>query len=318
VSGILGFLFSFVPSPVAEMLIVPAIAAVLFCLVRAALRSVRERTAWPLLLWVSGAAAYTAGIIFGFILLWGGNYFAPELETRLGIGTVQVSEELLYKTAERHLEDALRYSALLTRDESGTAYGGGFDAMASGAVRAMTALGESYPDLLGMEFAYMRTSPRQARMYSTLGKLGIAGIYIPFTGEAVVNPISTDPFLPAVMAHEMAHRLGFAPEEDANMIAYLACMASDEPIFRYSGSIMAFNYCYNALTSREYRIGLRERMGAVAADFRQNHEAWAGYSGPLWERAEGINNAYLQAMGQPEGVLSYGRVADMLIALNNQ
>jgi hypothetical protein len=150
--------------------------------------------------------------------------------------------------------------------------------------------------------------------------LGIAGVYIPFTGEAIVSTINTDPFLPSVMTHELAHRLGFAPEDDANFIAYLACMESEEPILRYSGSLMAFNYCFNALTNQEYRRAVWNRLGEedaeVLRDFERNREAWRRYERPvLREAAAAVNNTYLQTMGQEEGVKSYGRVTDLLIAL---
>jgi hypothetical protein len=316
VSGALGFLFSFTSYSVAEVLALPAAALILFCLIRSIVRAVRERAIWPLLRWFSGMAAYSAGVIFLFTLLWGGAYHAPKLEARLGLVTGPAEEEILFLTAERHLEDVLRYAAMVPRNRHGAADAGDFNALTPYAVRAVKSLMESNPAFFGNAPV---APPKRALSYPILGMLGISGIYVPFTGEAVVNPISTDAFIPAVMTHELAHRLGFAPEEDANLIAYLACMASDRSIFRYSGSLLAYTYCYNALTNPLYRQALWERLSregeAVIEDYRHNREAWAKYDGPLRERAESVNNAYLQAMGQPEGVRSYGRVVDLLIAL---
>jgi hypothetical protein len=313
VSGFLGVVFSFTRSAVAEILLVLAAAGVLFCFIRMAARSVRERVLWRLWLWFARALAYAMGAVFLFNLLWGGNYYAPKLESRMGIQTVPADEELLYLTAKRHLDDVVRYAAVVPRNADGAVDAGGFDVLAAEAVSAVEALMGREPELFGRA---MLTKPKRAMAYPVLGALGISGIYVPFTGEAVVNPISTEPFLPAVMAHELAHRLGFAAEYDANLIAYLACFSSELPIFRYSGALMAFNYCYNALTGHDYRTGLYEALPReTLEDYRRNREAWERYDSPLRRRAEEVNDAYLQMMGQEEGVQSYGRVVDMFIAL---
>jgi hypothetical protein len=316
VSGLLGALFSFSSYAVAETLIVMAVAAVILCLGRSVVRSVRERSGWPLLLWLSGAILYTVGSVFLFMLLWGGNYYAPKLEVRFGLSTEAQYEEVLYRTAMRHLDDVIHYAVLIPRNEDGTVNAGGFEALAPDAAQAMRTLAERHPELFGRAVI---SPPKRAVSYPLLGKLGISGIYSPFTGEAIVNPISTDPFLPSVMTHELAHRLGFAPEEDANFIAYLACMESTEPIFRYSGSLMAYSYCYNALSNQEYKGELRNRLyeeaGEVFGDFGRNREMWDRYRSPLRNVGEAVNNAYLQTMGQQEGIRSYGRVVDLLIAL---
>ncbi|MDR0325242.1 MAG: DUF3810 domain-containing protein [Oscillospiraceae bacterium] len=316
VSGLLGTLFSFSSYTVAEALLVTAAAALAGCLIRSVVHTVRERSAMPLLLWLSGVVLSASGIYFLFILLWGGTYHAPKLESRLGLRTGPQEEEMLFQTASRHLEDVLLYAELVPRNADGEAGAGGFSALAPESARAMKSLMARYPELFGKAAV---SPPKRAFSYPVLGMLGISGIYVPFTGEAVVNTISTDPFLPSVMCHELAHRLGFAPEEDANLVAYLACMESNEPIFRYSGALMAFTYCYNALSSQQYRSLLWSRLAEESEetvdDYRRNREEWVKYESPLRQAAEAVNNAYLQSMGQADGVRSYGRVVDMLIAL---
>jgi hypothetical protein len=316
VSGWLGALFSFSPYAAAEPFAVLAVACALFCAVRGVVRSVRERTGWPLLILLFRAAAFSAGAVFLFVLLWGGSYHAPKLEVRLGLHTGPADEEILYLTAARHLQDVARYAAIIPRNENGEADAGGFDALAPEAVRAVKLLMERDPELFGSAAV---TKPKRVLSYTVLSMLGISGIYFPFTGEAIVNSISTDPFLPSVMAHEMAHRLGFAAEDEANFIAYLACMASDQPIFRYSGALMAYTYCYNAITDPVYKHSLWTQHFVESEvsmeDVRANREVWARHDGFLRGVSESVNDAYLQSMGQEDGVRSYGRVVDLLIAL---
>jgi hypothetical protein len=308
VSSGLALLFSFTSYAVAESLLVLAIAAGLFTLSRSIVRSLREKTAWPFAIWSSGVIASAAGIAFLFTLIWGGTYHAEKLETRLGLRREPQTEAILYKTAVKHLEDIIMYSEIVSADADG------FEALAPEAARTVRSLMKADPEIFGNVPV---ARPKRAVSYPILTMLGISGIYSPFTGEAIVNTINTEPFLPSVMTHELAHRLGFAPEDDANFIAYLACMASDEPIFRYSGALMAFMYCYNALRSQDLRHELWSKLPQrTIRDFALNREAWQKYERPvLREIAANVNDAYLQTMGQEEGVKSYGLVTDLLIAL---
>jgi hypothetical protein len=317
VSSGLGVLFSFTSYAVAEALLIMAVAGGVVCLVRTAVRMARERTAWPLALWASKAVLYATGVAFLFIFLWGGAYYAAKLEARLDLPAPRQDDAILFQTAKRHLEDVIHYAKMVPRDANGEVNAGGFSALAPEAARAMRSLMEKNPGLFGNVPV---APPKRAAFYPVLGMLGISGIYSPFTGEAIVNTINTDPFLPSVMTHELAHRLGVAPEDDANFIAYLACMESDQPIFRYSGSLMAFNYCYGAITDLGDMVKLYSMLYEEAPDtledYDRNREEWDEYDGPLRETAEAVNDAYLQTMGQEEGVRSYGRVVDLLIALH--
>jgi hypothetical protein len=316
VSGWLGVLFSFSSYAAAEALCVIAVIAFTALLVRSVIRSAREKTAWPAVIWVSGVILFISLIFFLFALLWGGTYYKERLEVKLGLQIEQVDEEILYRTALMHLGDVIRYAALVPRGAEGEADAGGFEALAPEAARALKSLMLENPDVFGKAPV---TPPKRSAFYPVMSMFGVAGIYSPFTGEAIVNTVGTDPFMPSVMAHELAHRLGFAAEDEANFIAYLVCMASDRPIFRYSGALLAYSYCYNALTNRQYRSALwsvlTEEAPEVIEDLRRDREKWDEYESPLREVGSAVNNAYLQSMGQEDGIRSYGRVADILIAL---
>ncbi|MFQ8979614.1 MAG: DUF3810 family protein [Waltera sp.] len=40
---------------------------------------------------------------------------------------------------------------------------------------------------------------------------------------------------PATMCHELAHIRGYIYEDEANFIAFLACVESDDSTFQYAG-----------------------------------------------------------------------------------
>lgn len=64
--------------------------------------------------------------------------------------------------------------------------------------------------------------------------LGISGYFNPFSGEAQIDPSTPDFMMPFVVAHEIAHQMGIAAENDANLMAYIQCVASNELSFQYA------------------------------------------------------------------------------------
>lgn len=57
-----------------------------------------------------------------------------------------------------------------------------------------------------------------------LSALNLAGIYIPWTAEALVNPSVNAAALPFTAVHELMHRLGIANETEANRAAWQICI----------------------------------------------------------------------------------------------
>ena len=85
-----------------------------------------------------------------------------------------------------------------------------------------------------------------APIYTAQGKTGVT---VALTGESAVNPDIPGYALPFAMAHEMAHRLCIAREDDADFSAFLACTENENLEYQYSGYFMAFQICRSALLS---------------------------------------------------------------------
>ena len=157
-----------------------------------------------------------------------------------------------------------------------------------------------------------------ADMYTSMG---ISGVTMPLTGEAAVNPQTPAIALPFTICHEMSHRMGIAPERDANLGAFLACTANSDPLYQYSGYFMAFRYCYASLTkiSTTTAINAAEKIYAgVNQKFKQDLKAYSAYYAEATDDgasqfADTINNAYIQASGDESGTKSYGEVTDLLL-----
>jgi hypothetical protein len=147
--------------------------------------------------------------------------------------------------------------------------------------------------------------------------LGIGGIFIPFTCEANVNATLPDWEILFTSAHELAHQRGFAREEEANYVGYLACRAHPDRDFQYSGTFRAALYSLSALAQVD-RPSYGRLRGRVTAPLSRDLAALAAwhrrYESRLGEVQERVNDAYLKTQGQADGVRSYGRMVDLLLA----
>jgi hypothetical protein len=240
---------------------------------------------------------------------------APPLSDTLGLDASPRARQDLFDTAEALLDKVNEYARLVGRGTDQVSDFGDFSLLAEKA-------GDGYTDLAGIYPFYesgsgLLSAPKAVTDWPLMSYAGISGIYIPFTGEANVNPSTPQACLPFTLAHEVAHRLGVAPEDEANFSAFLSCISNPDKAYVYSGYYEGFLYCYNAvaLVDREEQAKLWNGLSEYAmADIFDMIEYNRTYEGPIEEAGTRINDAYLKTMMQEEGVQSYGKVTDLIIA----
>ena len=145
----------------------------------------------------------------------------------------------------------------------------------------------------------------------------ITGVYSFFTGEANINVDFPDYTIPYTAAHELAHQRGIAREDEANFIAFLVCISSDDAYIRYSGYLNLYEYVANALAGADKTLYQKARasleplvkkeMQAYAVFFKKYQHS------KVSEVSEKVNNSYLQVQGTV-GTKSYGMVVDLTVA----
>lgn len=147
-------------------------------------------------------------------------------------------------------------------------------------------------------------------LFSTvMSDAGITGIYSFFTGEANVNVEYPHYTLPFTAAHEMAHQRGVARENEANFVAFLVCINSDDAYIKYSGYLGMLEYFLSAAyaTDREAYPSLFEKISPVAvSDIRAASAVTQAHKDSLLGKInDRLNDNYLKFNGT-EGVVSYG------------
>lgn len=237
------------------------------------------------------------------------NYYKTSFTETYGICQKVYTTEELYRTCEILAERINELHDDVQRNEAGEMIVSDDARMKAASV--MQDLGNTYEKLSGFY-----PLPKGLTGSWILSVQGLTGVYSPFTVEANYNKDMTGYNQPFTMCHELAHLKGFMQEEEANMIGFLACEQSDDPAFGYSSAMMGWIYCGNELydRDRESYQRLSEQLPKEAQkDLEANSIFWDRHEGVISEASEKVNDVYLKANRQEDGVESYDRVADLIV-----
>lgn len=307
---------SYVPFIAAEMLLYLLIGLTALYILVMIYKMIRHGHVWARLARIaSNALALASILLLLFYGLYGPAYTAQPLAERLGIETESVNTEDVHKlrTLTVYMRNqANDYANLVQRDFVDDCTFGSFETMNDMVINAFESAEIGYSVLSG-PYAPVKI-PYSRRLMNTLG---LMGIFVPYTGEAVVNAAAPDQSIPFTMAHEMCHRLAIAREGEANFMAFIVCSESADRRANYSGYFMAYRYCISALSAvdptaaGEVNAGVNDRLShdlAQYKDFALSCDNW------LSDLGVRVNDFYLKSQGQTEGMDSYGEMVDLLLA----
>ena len=302
-------LFSFSRAPIAEwaLLLLPAAVGLM-----AVVPWITDGKA-GLLRGLSRLLVLCSVLVFLFTVNLGVRYKAPSLSEQLGLQVGQYTPAQLARVTGLLLTEVNRLAPQPARDEHGVLMNADFDKQAQQILTAYDSLSKQLPF-----FCQTIQAPKHTRV---IGKImsyfGIAGIYVPFTAEAVVSSDSVASHIPFHTAHEAAHAMGVALEDEANFAAALCCFSSNNTLICYSGYLNAYIYCSNALCRvdlDEATLLSNQLCPEAVTDIRTLNAHLAKYETPVKQVGDAVNDAYIKATGVPDGVQSYGRMVDLLIA----
>lgn len=252
-------------------------------------------------------------IYFSFILLWGLNYHRLPFSRIAGLDIKPASVHELAEVCESIIDRANELRSKVGEDADGVMQlPDGKPDVFNRAYKGYDNAAEVYPKLGGK---YGR--PKGVMLSHLMSYTGISGVYFPFTTEANVNIAIPDSMLPSTTCHEMAHQRGFAREDEANYIAYLTSSLHPDADFQYSGTLLALIHSMNALYNHDqekFKELYKKYSMGVMRDLADINDFWERYEGPVEEFSSDINDAYLKANRQQDGIQSYGRMVDLLIA----
>lgn len=311
---IVGSAFGILPFSAGELIVYAIAITVVVFLIKLILcsrkRSRRRqllRRAAMTLLWMLSI------ILFLFTIHCGINYHRVPFSEHMTLEVRPSSiEELAALEMELIEETNLLAEKVPVADDGTTRLSYSPKELSQRAATVMYSVGKMYPKLDGY---YPQTKP--VFFSKGMSLLDITGVYFPLTIEANINVDVPDYTVLATACHELSHLRGFMREDEANFIAYLACRESGDDEFHYSGNMLALIYVRNALYSVDQQMAsdLYVLMSdRVKMDFRANSDYWKAFKGPVATVSQAVNNSYLKINSQSDGVKSYGRVVDLLLA----
>ncbi len=165
-------------------------------------------------------------------------------------------------------------------------------------------------------------NPKAVGMSSLMKFFALRGIFTPFTGEPNVSLDLPPAAIPFVTAHEIAHQMGIARENEADYIAYLSCRAHPDIDYQYSGAIEMLKDLLPYMDG----ISLKELAPSLAPGIKRdlafNSSFWREKTTSTKQKVRvkilrahlKVHDTMLKLHGEPAGLKSYGMVVDLLIA----
>ncbi len=309
--NVVGRFFGIFPFSVSEIGLYFLILGFFFLFFRLTLRSFSKNAGRKD--WISfGANCLLAAsvLFFSYTVNCGINYNHVSFSESAQIKTYPYDAEELTAVCTYLTEQVNALAPQVARAKDGTALMGSDVPML--AVSAMEHLGTIYKEIDG---SYPR--PKGLTVPYILSIQNLSGIYSPFTIEANYNSAMVEYNLPFTACHELSHLCGFMQEEEANFIAFLACIHSDSIEFQYSGYLLGWLYATNQLYRADYESYRKLYdllQDNVKSDLSANNAFWRRYDGKIAEVSNQINDSYLKANGQSDGVQSYGHITDLIVA----
>ncbi len=187
------------------------------------------------------------------------------------------------------------------------------------AIRAMQNLASEYPRLDGYY-----VTPKPLFYSDFMCQQYMQGYYFPFSMEANYNDSMSIMNKPFTMCHELAHTHGYIYEDEANFFGFLACIRSDDVVFRYSGYLGVLNYInndfYKAVSKEEYDSHVKISARVKYDNQFVTKEAWKRVeshavikTATVKKAADKFIDTNLKVNGVLSGKVSYAHVVALIL-----
>lgn len=264
------------------------------------LRGWLRRTLFLYRPWYRGIANAIGWLVIVFYFAWGFNYSAPGFVEKSGITLSSDPGDFRSALLETSINEAV-----MARQDADTSLFFSFDQPG----QIMERIHAEVRSVLAL--AQFKTPGKPVMRLvrgGVLRRIGISGIYFPFSGECHTDasylPLRRYP----IAAHEFAHAYGVTDEGECNLIGFLALARSSNASFRYA----AWLDLISAL-----RPELDALPKAIRTDLERLRADAKNYPPLIPGLAEFSNNVYLKANGVEDGIDSYARTPMLVHAAIN-
>lgn len=295
-------LFSFFPFSVGDAFYISICVFILFTFVKIIKKKSRSK-------WIFNFLLFANGFYFFYQIFWGALYFQNPLGEKLPQKEVLVIERK--KLVLKYLKKCQVTRDLVSEDSKGVFQIQNLERVKNQILKEQKSLPHFINDKKNIDELSMKASLFKGVMSYT----GILGYYNPFTAEAQYNSVLPSTYLPYTLAHESAHQLGYAREQEANFIAYLLGKDSKDVDLKYSTEYYVLKSLLNSLAEKDMRYveqiltqyspGMkRDRL--AEKNFREKHEGLLNF-------VFGFTNDLFLKGNQQDGSITYSYFVDLMV-----
>lgn len=244
-----------------------------------------------------------------FYLFWGLNYYRQPLDVQLKLPIAD--------TSKKHLVELTSKLLILTNQwKPKQSISFDFYNVKTEATKGYNRLSLEYP------FLKYKSPAIKASLFGVLGNyMGYSGYFNPFSAEAQVNTSVPNFIIPFVTCHEVAHQLGYAKENEASFIGFLAAKNNNDSLLRYSTYVQMFLYAngeFRRSDSSLFRKNFEALAEPVKKDIKIYKDFLKKYESPIDQFVTAFYEKYLHLNQQPEGYRSYNKVILWLLAYDQK
>lgn len=312
---VLAKLTGWFPFSLAECLIVSMPILAIGYITASSVSTSRDESDRNFFRWLKPLVSVILVIATIFLAGFGPAYGRYKLSDNLGLAQVPVSAEELYSTSVKVCKDIKGVMSDVKFDANGSSV------MPYGYAEMIDKVNEAYVKYAGSVdyISHFKSRPKAIALSEPMTYTHISGVYTFMTGESNINTNYPDFLMPFTVAHEMAHQRGIAREDEANFVAFLVCINSDDAYIRYCGYANMLNYLNSALSRADstlYKQFFYENMPKkLTNEFVAYSDFFDKYRRSVASAVtDTINDAFLQSQGQQAGTKSYGLVVDLAVA----
>lgn len=233
-----------------------------------------------------------------FKLVWGLNYSRPSISEELGIGNEKYTVKELVLLGDYFVK---KTNDLKFKQTKASAYS--IKDLETNSAEAYTSMEKKNP-----LFSYPNPCLKSVLIPWMVSKVGIEGYYAPLSGEANMNMNLPEFVKPYVSCHEIAHQLGIAYEDEANLLGYLTASNSSDVNYKYSANYEMLRYILFEIRMKspeDYKRLHDTLSPSVLADFKTEKEFWRKYNGEMFAYMDAAFDRFLKLNNQKKGIDSY-------------
>ncbi|MDN3588020.1 DUF3810 domain-containing protein [Pedobacter aquatilis] len=233
-----------------------------------------------------------------FKIVWGLNYSRPSINEELNIGNDKYSVKELVLLGNYFVKKTNDLKLKQTKDPVYT-------------IKELeTNSAEAYKIMEREKSLFRYSNPCLKAVLNPwiVSKAGIEGYYAPLSGEANMNMNLPDFVKPYVSCHEIAHQLGIAYEDEANLLGYLTASNSPDLNYQYSANYEMLRYILFEIrikSPEDYKLLHEKLSDRVLADFKTEKEFWRKYNGEMFGYMDAAFDSFLKLNNQKKGINSY-------------